>query len=106
MPGSQELRGPDPSLPLLAGCVCQTALHLSLCLVSREVHCDGGCTTPGPWELVPLGPVSGTGHHNQELRRGQPYLEAVLEFPADKVESHRVDAGVEGSHIDPEVIHH
>lgn len=50
--------------------------------------------------------MSGNGHCSQELWRDQSYLEAVLEFPADKVESHRVDAGVEGGHIDPEVIHH
>jgi len=34
-----------------------------------------------------------------------PYLEAVLEFSADKVESHRIDAGVERGHVDPKVIH-
>lgn len=53
-----------------------------------------------------LGMVPGNGRHVQELWRGQPYLEAVLEFPADEVECHRVDAGVEGGHVDPEVIHH
>lgn len=37
--------------------------------------------------------------------RYYPYLEAVLEFSADKVESHRVDAGVERGHVDPKVIH-
>lgn len=56
--------------------------------------------------LCPWGPVSGNGRHSQELWRGQPYLEAVLEFPTDEVESHGVDAGVEGGHVDPEVIHH
>lgn len=106
---SQEPRGPDLSLLLLAGCVCQTTLQLSFRLISTEVRCRGGasgCTVPGPWGLVPLGPASGNSHHSQELWRGQPYLEAVLEFPADEVESHRVDAGVEGGHVDPEVIHH
>lgn len=36
--GSQELQGPDSSLLLLAGCVCQTIPHLSAHLTSTEVH--------------------------------------------------------------------
>lgn len=49
---------------------------------------------------------SGPGDCSQELWRDRSYLEAVLEFPADKVQSHGVDAGVEGGHVDPEIIHH
>lgn len=71
---------------------------------------------PGLWELVALGPVSGHAPcvklqpkwavSTARGSRSQPYLEAVLEFPADEVEGHRVDAGVEGGHVDPKVIHH
>lgn len=34
------------------------------------------------------------------------YLETILEFLANKVECHRIDAGVEGGHVDTDVIHH
>lgn len=33
------------------------------------------------------------------------YLKAVLKFPANKIESHGVDAGIERSHVDAKVIH-
>lgn len=34
------------------------------------------------------------------------YLKAVFKLLADKVQGNRIDAGVEGSHVDPNVIHH
>lgn len=35
-----------------------------------------------------------------------PYLETIFELLTDKVESHRVDAWVEGGHVDADVVHH
>lgn len=35
-----------------------------------------------------------------------PYLETIFELLTDKVESHRVDARVEGGHVDADVINH
>lgn len=34
------------------------------------------------------------------------YLKAVFELLADKVQGNGIDAGIEGSHVDPNVIHH
>lgn len=34
------------------------------------------------------------------------YLKAVFKLLADKVQGNGIDAGVEGSHVDPNVIHH
>lgn len=43
--------------------------------------------------------------HLQRVTEIASYLKAVLEFPADKVESHRIDAGVQRGHVDAKVIH-
>lgn len=76
-----------------------------------EAHSDGSAWSGGAGGLG-AGVWARTVHEiaakmsTARGSRSQPYLEAVLEFPADEVESHGVDAGVEGGHVDPEIIHH
>lgn len=36
----------------------------------------------------------------------ESYLKAVFELPTDKVEGNGVNAGVQGSHVDADVIHY
>lgn len=40
------------------------------------------------------------------MQESFPYLETIFELLTDKVESHRVDARVEGGHIDADVVNH